>query len=346
MAERKSITTFDSIMRELHARRFSPIYILMGDEAYFIDRISDYIAENVLKQEEKDFNQTIVFGSDVTAKQVVDMACRYPMMSEYQVVIVKEAQNIKNIDALEVYLRNPMKTTVLVWCYKNGVIDRRKKSVAAVMSLAESVGVVFESKKMRDRDLNAFIENYLKARNVSIDVKSVQMIADHIGSDLNRLTSELNKVLISLSDNEKKITPEIVESRIGVSKDFNAFELRSAIINRNVFKANQIIKYFDNNPKAGSLYSFLPMLFKYFENLMISYYAPDKNNENALAKFLEIGSGWAARDYAAGMRNYTARKTMQIIYKIREIDAKSKGLDNPNTGAGELMKELIFFILH
>ena len=338
--------TYASIMRDLSAQHYLPIYILMGDESYYIDKISDYISENALKPEDKDFNLSIVFGSDITAKQVIDIARRYPMMSERQVVVVKEAQNIKNIDALEAYLKNPMKSTVLVWCHKNGTIDRRKKSSAAVLSMASQLGVVFESKKLRDRELPAFISNYLKANKATIDDKSAQMIADHVGADLSRLTSELEKVLVSFTDGDRRVTPDIVERQIGVSKDFNAFELKNAIINKNVFKANQIIKYFDTNPKAGSLYSFLPMLFKYFQNLMIAFYAPNRNNETALAKFLELPSAWAVKDYVTGMRNYSAMKTMQIIYKIREIDAKSKGLDNPNTSGGDLMKELIFFIFH
>ena len=338
--------TYASIMRDLSAQHYLPIYILMGDESYYIDKISDYISENALKPEDKDFNLSIVFGSDITAKQVIDIARRYPMMSERQVVVVKEAQNIKNIDALEAYLKNPMKSTVLVWCHKNGTIDRRKKSSAAVLSMASQLGVVFESKKLRDRELPAFISNYLKANKATIDDKSAQMIADHVGADLSRLTSELDKVLVSFTDGDRRVTPDIVERQIGVSKDFNAFELKNAIINKNVFKANQIIKYFDTNPKAGSLYSFLPMLFKYFQNLMIAFYAPNRNNETALAKFLELPSAWAVKDYVTGMRNYSAMKTMQIIYKIREIDAKSKGLDNPNTSGGDLMKELIFFIFH
>ena len=334
--------TFQSIIHDLKSRKFSPIYVLMGDESYYIDQISDYIATHVLSPEERDFNQTVCFGSDVNAIQVTDMARRYPMMSEYQVIIVKEAQNIRSLDALEKYLKNPVKSTILVWCHKNGKIDARKK----VVGLAQTVGVVFESPKLRDYQLPEFIQNYLKQKKVSIDPKSCQMIADHIGADLNRLTSELDKVLISLPSDNLRVTPEIVEEQIGVSKDFNAFELRNAIVQRDVFKANQIIKYFDNNPKAGSLYSFLPLLFSYFQNLMIAYYAPQKNTEQGIATALDLRSSWGAKDFLIGLKNYSARKTMEIISKIRDTDAKSKGLDNSNTGVGDLMKELIFFILH
>ena len=338
----KQGVTFQSIMQDLKNRNFAPFYLLMGDESYYIDSISDYIASHVLSPEECDFNQTICFGSDVTAVQVADMARRYPMMAEYQVIIVKEAQNIRSLEALEKYLKNPVKSTILVWCHKNGKIDARKK----VIGVAQSVGVVFESKKLRDYQLPDFIQNYLKPKKISIDPKSCQMIADYIGADLSRIVSELDKILIYLPEDDRRITPEVVEKEIGVSKDFNAFELRNAIVSKNVFKANQIIKYFDNNPKAGSLYSFLPLLFSFFQNLMIVHYTPNKSSEQDIPSALYLKSAWGSKDFITGLRNYSARKTMEIISKIREVDGKSKGLDNPNTGAGELMKELIFFILH
>ena len=264
------------------------------------------------------------------------------MMAEYRVVVVKEAQNLRNLEALEKYLENPVKTTILVFCHKNGKLDSRKKFSA----LAAKAGVVFESKKLYDRNLPGFIETYLKTRKATIEPKATQMVADHVGADLHRLTSELDKLLISLPENDRRVTPEIVEREIGVSKDFNAFELRSAIVSRDVFKANQIINYFDSNPKSGSLFTLLPMLFTYFQNLMIAYYAPNRQNENELAKFLDLRGAWAAREYITGMRNYTGVKVMAIIEKFKEVDAKIKGLDNPSTPVGELMKELIFFILH
>lgn len=342
MAEAKNIT-FQSIMRDLQGRKFVPVYYLMGDEPYYIDKIADYIAEHVLQPEERDFNQTVLFGSDVTAAQIADVARRYPMMSEHQVLIVKEAQNLKSTEPLEKYFKAPMRSTILVMCHKNGTIDGRKREY---IKSIQAAGILFESKKLKDRELPAFIENYLKSRQVSIDPKSTQMIADNIGADLSRLTGELEKVVLSLPEDNRKVTPQVVEDQIGVSKDFNSFELRDAIVNRNVFKANQIIKYFDENPKAGSIYSFLPMLFNYFQNLMIAFYAPKNKSQEGVAEWLELRSPWAAKDYMTGMRNYSGMKVMQIISKIREIDAKSKGLDNPNTPSGELMKELIFYILH
>ena len=339
----QAAVTYDSIMSELQARQFRPLYYLMGDESYYIDKISNWIAENVLQPEERDFNQTVLFGSDVNAAQIVDAAKRYPMMAEHQVLIVKEAQNIKQTEPLEKYFKAPMPSTILVMCHKNGKVDGRKQGYVKAI---QNAGILFESKKLNEKELPSFIDKYLKARGASADPKSTMLIAESIGADLSRLTSELDKVLLSLPADNKQVTPQVVEDQIGVSKDFNGFELRDALVNRNVFKANQIIKYFDENPKAGSIYSFLPLLFSYFQNLMIAYYCPQRNNPDALAQWLEMRNAWFVRDYVTGMRNYSGMKVMQIISKIREIDAKSKGLDNPNTPAGELMKELIFFILH
>lgn len=342
MAEKKTIT-YDSLMHDLKSGKYSPVYILMGDEAYFIDKIADYIAQNAMLEEERDFNQDMVFGSDVTSNRIVDMARQFPVMANRRVVIVKEAQNLKNWDRLEKYMEKPVQTTVLVLCYKNGTIDGRKK----ILPKAAAVGVVFESKRKRDYELPSFIDFYLKTQGkATIDAKSAQMIADHIGADLSRLTSELDKLLLSLPEADRRVTPDVVERQIGVSKDFNAFELRSAIVNRDVLKANRILDYFTKNPKSGGPFMLIPMLFSYFQNLLIAFYTPQPRNEENVARWLELRGGWAARDYITGMRNYSGVKVMQIVAKIRETDAKSKGLDNPDTPVGELLRELVFFILH
>ncbi len=342
MAEKKTVPTYDGIMRDLKDKVFAPIYILMGDESYYIDQISNYIQSHALPADQQTFDQTVVFGADVSGSQIADLAMQFPMMAPKRVIIVKEAQGLRSMDKLERYAQNPQPKTILVVCYKNGVLNRRLKWVSAV----EKCGVVFESKKLREWQLPGHIRSYLQTKKIGIDEKSASMIAENIGADLNRLYSELDKLVISLPAGESRVTPEIVERNIGVSKDFNSFELRDAIVNRDVLKANMIIKYFDSNPKAGSLFSFLPLLFSYFQNLMLVYYAPDNKDQNALAAYLDMKNVWGIKDYLVGMRNYTGRKTLQILQKLREIDAKSKGLDNPSTPAGDLMKELIFFILH
>ncbi len=342
MPQKKAVATFDAIMRDLKSGAFSPLYLLMGEESYYIDQISDYIQAHALTPEQQAFDQTVVFGADVNAAQIADLAMQYPMMSPRKVIIVKEAQDLHSFERLERYAEKPQEKTILVICYKNGVLKGKSKLLSAV----ERNGILFESKKLRDWQLAGYVRAYLAKQKIDIDDKSASMIADHIGADLNRLTSELDKLGIALPEDDRRVTPEVVERNIGVSKDFNAFELRSAIVNRDIFKVNQIIKYFDNNPKAGTLYALLPLLFNYFQNLMLTYYAPDKNNQQALADFLELRNVWGVKDYMAGARNYSGKKVLQVLEKIRETDAKSKGLDNPNTSPGDLMKELIFFILH
>ncbi len=344
MAEKAATVTFDSIMTDLKSGKFLPSYLLMGEESYYIDRISSYIEEHALKKEERDFNQQIVFGADVTAAQIADLARSYPVMAERQVIIVKEAQSIKNWDQVEKYLEKPSKTTILVVCHKNGNLDGRKRTLLARFKAA---GVVFESKKKRESELPAFIEGYLRRRTkATIENKAAQMIADNIGPDLSRLTGEIDKLVLSLKDGETRITPLMVEQRIGISKDFNPFELKNAVAMKDVVKANRIIQYFESNPKSGGAFVLIPILFSYFQNLMVAYYAPNRANDAEVAKWLDLRSPWAAKDYMTGMRNYSGMKVLQIIEKIREADAKSKGLDNPNTSAGELMKELLFFIMH
>ena len=332
--------TVDTIMSDLKARRFKPIYILMGEEPYYIDKISDYIENNVMPPEERDFNQTVVYGVDTSAAQVVDMARRFPMMSEYQVVIVKEAQNIKNWDRLDSYLEKPLNTTILVICYKHGTMDTRKK----YMTKAAAVGVVFKSEKLRENAIPAFIDDYVKQQKATIEPKAKAMIADFIGADLSRITSEIDKVLVSLPEGERKVTPETVEQKIGISKDYNMFELRDALINKDVLKANRIVKYLDSNPKSASLYAFLPGLFSFFQNLMVAHYTDRTDRGVMLA--LGFKSEWAVKDYMKALRVFSAGKTMKIIQQIRETDAKSKGIDNPNTSPGDLLKQLVFFILH
>lgn len=342
MPEKKTTQSFDAIMRELKAGHFLPVYVLMGDESYYIDQISDYIQNHVLKPDQQAFDQIVVYGLDTNAAQLTDLAMQYPMTAPMRVIIVKEAQGMKSIEKLEKYVKNPQPKTILVICYKNGTINRRTKFMSGV----EKVGLVFESKKLREWQLPGYVQSYLSKRKVAIDEKSANMIAESIGADLSRLHSELDKLLISLPEDNRCVSPEMVERNIGVSKDFNAFELRSAIVNKDVFKANQIIKYFDNNPKAGSVYSFLPLLFNFFQNLMLAYYAPNRVDKQSVANYIELKSLWGVTDYMTGMRNYSGRKTLQILDKIRETDTKSKGLDNPNTSTGDLMKELIFYILH
>lgn len=332
-------STYETLMADLKQRKFKPIYFIMGEEPYYIDKVTQFLENNVLTPEERDFNQTVVYGLDTNASQVADMAKRFPMMAQYQVVIVKEAQNMKGWDKLKNYFEKPSPSTILVISYKGKLSNR-----LSFMKEAAAKGVIFDSAKKKDWEIPAFVEHYLKEKNATIEPKAKQMVADAVGNDLSRLASELDKTLIGI-DEKRVVTPEIVESKIGISKDYNFFELRDAIIRRDVFKANRIVKYIDSNPKTVSLYSFLPPLFSFFQNLMIAHFSKDKS-DRGVAEVLNLSSPWAAKDYVEALGKYNATKTMNIIKYIRKIDAKSKGIDNPNSTPGDLMKELIFYILH
>ena len=331
----------DDILKELRAKQYRPIYYLMGEESYYIDLIADYIADNVLSETEKEFNLTVVYGADVDIATVINAAKRYPMMSEYQVVIVKEAQAIRNMEELSFYLQKPLNSTILVICHKHGTLDKRKKLAAEV----EKVGILFESKKIKDSQLPAFINSYMKRKGIDMEPKASAMLADFVGTDLSRLTGELEKLIITLPAGQKRVTPEQIEKNIGISKDYNNFELRSALVEKDILKANKIIKYFEENPKTNPIQMTLSLLFNFYSNLMLSYYSPEKT-EQGIASWLGLKSPWAARDYLTAMRRYNGVKTMQIIGEILYADAKSKGISNASMSDGDILRELVFKILH
>lgn len=331
----------DDILKELRAKQYRPIYYLMGEESYYIDLIADYITDNVLSETEKEFNLTVVYGADVDIATVINAAKRYPMMSEYQVVIVKEAQAIRNMEELSFYLQKPLDSTILVICHKHGTLDKRKKLAAEV----EKIGILFESKKIKDSQLPAFINSYMKRKGIDMEPKASAMLADFVGTDLSRLTGELEKLIITLPTGQKRVTPEQIEKNIGISKDYNNFELRSALVEKDILKANEIIKYFEENPKTNPIQMTLSLLFNFYSNLMLSYYSPEKT-EQGIASWLGLKSPWAARDYLTAMRRYNGVKTMQIIGEIRYADAKSKGISNASMSDGDILRELVFKILH
>ena len=337
----KQEITCDDILKELRAKQYRPVYYLMGEEPYYIDLIADYITDNILTETEKEFNLTVVYGADVDIATVINAAKRYPMMSEHQVVVVKEAQNIRNMEELSYYLQKPLLSTILVICHKHGVLDRRKKLAAEI----EKTGVLFESKKVKDAQLPAFITSYMKRKGIDVEPKATAMLADFVGADLSRLTGELEKLIITLPKGHTRVTPEQIEKNIGISKDYNNFELRSALVEKDVLKANKIIKYFEENPKTNPIQMTLSLLFGFFSNLMLAYYAPEKS-EQGMANMLGLRTPWQAKDYLAAMRRYNGVKTMQIIGEIRYADAKSKGVGNPSLSDGDILRELVFKILH
>lgn len=333
--------TSDEILKELKSGVFRPVYYLMGEEPYFIDQVADYITENILSETEREFNLTVMYGMETDVATIINAAKRYPMMSEHQVVVVKEAQSVRNIEELAFYLQKPLESTILVICHKHGTLDRRKKLAPTV----EKCGILFESKKIKEAQLPGFISLYLKQRGVDIEPKAVSMIADFVGADLSRLTGELDKLTITLPQGQKRVTPDLIEKNIGISKDYNNFELRNALIVKDVLKANKIIKYFEENPKTNPIQMTLSLLFSFFSNLMLAYYATEKN-EQGIANMLGLRNSWQSRDYIAAMQKYHGVKTMQIIGDIRYADAQSKGVDNSSLTDGEILRELVFKILH
>ena len=336
----KQETSYEQILTDLRKKVYSPVYFLMGEEPYYIDVLSDFIQNNVLAETEKEFDQTILYGKDVDINTVINAAKRYPMMGSHQVLIVKEAQLIKDWDNLVHYLSKPLKSTILVFCYKYGTPDKRKKWVLEL----NKVATVYESAKLRDYEVGAWISKYCKSKNVSIDDKAAAMLSDFLGTDLSKLVHELEKLVLTKPAGMQSITPELVEKNIGISKDFNVFELQSALINRDVLKANRIIHYFAENKKANPMVLVLAQLFKFFSELMLYHYLPDKS-QGVVASELKINP-YFVKDYQKASQVFGAWKTMNIISFIRDTDSRYKGIDNPSTEEGDLMKELIFKILH
>ena len=332
--------SFDDIIKDLKAKKYAPVYFLMGDEPYYIDKITDYIAENVLKEEEKAFNQTIIYGKDTDVTDVIQAARRYPMMAEHQVIIVKEAQNIPDIDKLSIYAENPLTSTILVINYKYKTIDKRRK----LYKTLSKNGVLFDSKKLYDNQVGPWLSSYVKSKGVSIDLTATQILVEYLGNDLSKIVHEVDKLLIATGPDKKTITVDDIERNIGISKEFNNFELNKAVLQRNVVKANRIIRSFAKNQKDHPIQVTIATLFGYFQKLMAYYYLPDKS-KMAVASALKIPPFFVS-DYTTGARNYPARKVVQVISLLREYDMKSKGYNTNVTDNGELLKELIFKIIH
>lgn len=333
--------TYDTILKELKSGIYRPVYYLMGEESYFTDRITDYIATHALTEDEQGFNQAVYYGLDSNIDDIITAARRFPMMASRQVIIVREAQLLKNIDNLLYYLQAPVESTVLVFAHKNGSLDKRKKIAAEL----ERNFVMLDSKKLRDEQLPAFANGCLREKGLTADAKSVMMICESIGSDLSRIANEIDKLSIALPSGTVAVTPEIVEEHIGISKEFNNFELQNAIVNKDVYKANKIIKYFAQNPKKNPIQMTLALLFGFFSNVMMAYYAPEKS-ERGIAAFLGLKSAWGVSDYIKAMKNYRAVHVMEILHLIRLADAQSKGAEGAAVPDGEIMRELLYKILH
>lgn len=328
------------ITKDIKAGNLKPIYFLMGEEPYYIDKLTEFIEQNVLEEHERDFNQSILYGRDVTMEDVIGTAKRFPMMADRQVVVVREAQELsRTIDKLEAYAENPQPTTVLVFAYKYKTLDKRKK----ITKLLDKVGVVFESKKLYENQVGDWIKRVLSGQGYSIDNKAVAMLVEFLGTDLSKINNELEKLKIILPKGHT-FTPNDIEENIGFSKDFNNFELRKAIGEKNQVKAYQIIDYFAQNPKDNPLVVTTGLVFGFFSQLLQYHGLKDKSQMNA-AKILKVNP-YFVKDYEVAFRNYPMKKVSAIVAALRTLDVKSKGVGAASTSQHDLLKELLITIFN
>lgn len=328
------------IVEEIKKGNPRPLYFLMGDEPYYIDRISEFIADNVLTEEEKGFNQMVLYGKEVGIDDIVSQAKRYPMMAERQVVIVKEAQHLsRTIEQLSNYAAQPQPATVLVICYKYKKIDKRKK---LFKTLKESQAVIFESKKLYENQVSEWIRKILKGKGYSISHKAAVLLVEFLGTDLSRIHNELEKLKLVIPASTQ-ITPELIEEHIGINKDFNNFELKKAISERNILKATRIINYFALNPKDNPFVVTITLLHNFFSQLL-QYHGLNDHSPKNVASALRINPYFVG-EYQTAARNYPMKKVSQIIASLRELDLKGKGVGASNLPQGELLKELLVKIL-
>jgi len=319
----------------------APIYFLMGEEPYFIDIVSDYIEEHVLQEDQKGFDQIVLYGQDVTVPTIIDYARRFPMMSDRQVIIVKEAQNLRaTIDQLVPYVENPTPTTVLVFCYKYEKLDARKKLLKTLQKNKDCV--LLESKKLYEHQVAAWLPDVLKKKHLSIQPKAIQMLVDFLGTDLSRIQNEVNKLALIVPENTE-VTPEIIEKNIGISKEFNNFELKSAIAANDAYKVARILKHFADNPKDNPLGGTITVLYNYFQKLLLFHGLTDQSEKNVAAVLKE--SPYFIKEFYSGAQHYPMKRVSAIIATLRQIDLKSKGVGATNNlTEADLRKELIIML--
>ena len=328
------------IVNDIKNGNIRPIYFLMGEEPYYIDKISDYIEQNILSEDEKGFNQTVLYGRDVSVEDIISSAKRYPMMAELQVIIVKEGQDLaKTIEKLEIYAENPMPSTVLVICYKYKTLDKRKK----LIKLLEKNGLVFESKKLYDNQVGEWIKRVLQGKNYTIEPKASAMLVEFLGTDLSKINNELEKLQIILPQGSI-ITAKHIEENIGFSKDFNVFELQNALGSRNQLKAYQIAKYFADNPKDNPMVVTTSLVFSFFIKLLKYHGLKDRSPKN-VASVLSI-SPYFIKDYDVAMRNYPMKKVSSIVATLRDIDVKSKGVGANAMPNSDLLREMLVHVFN
>ncbi|MFM8596993.1 MAG: DNA polymerase III subunit delta [Flavobacteriales bacterium] len=327
------------ILKELQQQQFKPLYFLHGEESYYIDMLAEAIQNSVLQEHERDFNQTILYGKDADLLALISELKSYPMMAERRLVILKEAQDFKKLEELEAYVADPTPTTVFVICYKNKAFDARKKLLKPFAKL----GHVFKSDKIRDYQLPDWISKYVRSKGLQLNAKATMLLAEYLGSDLGRIVNELDKLSIVVGQNQT-ITEQDIEKNIGISKDYNVFELVNAISSKQAEKAFKIVQYFEYNPKAGELIVVIQALFKLFSQLMRVHFTPNKSRE-AIASAVGVHP-FVAGELLNARQNYDPKKIAAIIALLHDYDLKSKGVGNSSMDQGELLKELVFQILY
>lgn len=346
MAKIKQDDQVNKIVKDIKKGDFKPIYFFTGDEPYYIDKLSEFIESSVLDEAERDFNQTVLYGADTNVTEIIAAAKRFPMMAEYQVLIIREAQSIKDFNqeasqtALAAYAKNPQNSTVLVFNYKYKKADGRKQFVKQV----KKIGVFFESKKKYENEIPSWIDKVLKGKGYSIDQKAIFMLVEFLGSDLSKISGEIDK-LTTILEKGTRITPEDIERNIGISKEFNNFELNSALAKREVLKANRIINYFGKNQKQHPILGTIPSIFGYFSKVLIIHGLKDKSNQNAIAGTIGVHP-FFVKEYFVAASNYDLRKAVKVVSFLRDADVKAKGVGANAIPPGEILKELIFKILH
>ena len=332
--------TYEEIISDLKKRIFKPVYFLAGEEPYYIDLITDYIEENVLPEAEKSFNQAVFYGESTTVPAIIETSRRFPMMSSHQVVIIKEAQSLKKIEEFIVYIEKPLASTILVINYKYKTLDKRTKLYKAL----EQNAVYFESSRLRDYQVPAWIERFLMLKGIRTDPSASAMLTEYLGTDLHKIANELNKLIITLPAGKPVITTTLIEKNIGISKDYNNFELQKAIGEKNILKANMIVQYFAANPRDNPITLSIASLFSYFSKILTYHYLTDKSRNNVAAVLKVVP--YFVKDYETAAAKYNVSKTVGIISLLRTYDMKSKGYGDLSSEPGDLLKELVFKILH
>jgi len=332
--------TYEQLIDDLKNKVYRPVYFLWGEESYYIDLATAFISGNVLSEAEQSFNQTILYGKDSEAGQVSDLARRFPMMASHQVVVLKEAQEMKSFGDLIHYIEQPQPSTLLVINYKYKKPDKRQK----IFKLLEKEAVWFESKKLYDNQVAGWIAGYVSNRKYGMEPKAAALLAEFLGSDLSKIANEVEKLIVAIGKEGETITPALVEKHIGFSKDFNQFELQNALGKRDVLKANRIINYFAENPRKYPIPLTIVSLYYFFSKLLLFHYSKDKSKQN-MASVLRVNP-FFVKDYEMAAKRYSPAKLVEIISLLRIYDMRSKGWEGNTTPEGELTRELVFKILH